>query len=179
MVNTIKFGYIGRISPEKGLDLILKALFDYKYTFKFEIFIAGSTDNSYAKNLQSIYKEKNIHWIGWVDNSNKEEFFKKIHCILVISNCIENGPLTMYEALYYKKPLIITNTPNIQNIIYNNINGLLSNYNDSYDLHINIKKMYQILIEGDNFFNYDIFKVKNTGEYCNEIEKIYKDIIND
>jgi glycosyltransferase involved in cell wall biosynthesis len=179
MDNIIKFGYIGRITPEKGLDLILKALFDYKYTFEFEIYIAGSIDSSYAKNLKSTYKEKNIKWIGWVDNRNKEDFFKKIDCILVISNCIENGPLTMYEALYYKKPLIITNTPNIQNIIYDDKNGLLTKYNDHFDLHINIKKMFKIINENNKFFDYNIFKVKNTSEYCNDIEKIYKDIIND
>jgi glycosyltransferase involved in cell wall biosynthesis len=178
MDNIIKFGYIGRISPEKGLDLILKALFEYKYPFKFELLIAGTIDNQYARNLQSTYRNSNIKWIGWVDYRNIDEFFKEIDCILVISNCIENGPLTMYEALYYKKPLIITNTPNTKNIIFDKINGLLTNYDDHFDLHMKINEMFNLLKKGNYCFNYKIFKVKNTCEYCNEIEKIYKDISN-
>ena len=178
MVDKVRFGYIGRISPEKGLDLILETLFNFKYEFEFEIIIAGSIENSYAKNLKSLYKRDDIKWVGWVDHKNIGNFFKTIDCLLVISNCIENGPLTMYEALYYKKPMIITNTPNIKNIIYDNINGVLTKFNDLEDLNFNIIKMYNFLKANHNF-NYDIFQVKSCSDYSDEILRVYRSYIND
>ena len=67
-------------------------------------------------------------------------------------------PLTILEAMFYGKPVIVSNTEGIQNFISNNKNGLLVKPGDEIALSNAILKLF------DNKILYN--RLKNNGFEC-------------
>ena len=72
-------GFMGRLSPEKGVDCLLKALAILKRKkINFEVIIAGEgrCKRKLMNQTKSLNLENDVKFIGWINN--KEDFFEKI-----------------------------------------------------------------------------------------------------
>ena len=97
-LDKVKFLYIGRMNPEKGIFQFIEMLKKIKFNFEFSI--VG--DNKNKKN-----SEKNIKYLGYVAN---EELLIKIydnHNIMVLPSFTEASPYVVDESLVRKRPVII------------------------------------------------------------------------
>ena len=97
-LDKVKFLYIGRMNPEKGIFQFIEMLKKIKFDFEFSI--VG--DNKNKKN-----SEKNIKYLGYVAN---EELLIKIydnHNIMVLPSFTEASPYVVDESLVRKRPVII------------------------------------------------------------------------
>lgn len=175
----IVLGIIGRVSPEKNTRKILQILSKYNND-KYIIKIAGLVNDRYSKKLYNEYKINagihEIEWLGWISHENISNLYDSVDAVLIASNCIENGPLTLYEALHHKKIIIISNTPNIVNIIQDEINGYLIDMNDlEMSLIKSIKKIRNVLV-GNTKLDFEKFPVRSVDSYIIELMEIYKKI---
>jgi glycosyltransferase involved in cell wall biosynthesis len=115
------FLFVGRISKEKGLDLIFNHL--SKFNIKIKIVGTGPLLTSEIKKLDN----DKIEILGM---KNEEEIFylmKNAVCLLFTSQCIEGMPLVVLESLSVGLPVVITQKANVSNIIINNYNGIVFN----------------------------------------------------
>ena len=97
-LDRVKFLYIGRMNPEKGIFQFIEMLKKIKFNFEFSI--VG--DNKNKKK-----SEKNIKYLGYVAN---EELLIKIydnHNIMVLPSFTEASPYVVDESLVRKRPVII------------------------------------------------------------------------
>ena len=97
-----RFGYLGRLSEEKGIVPISR----YFSNTDFPFLIAG---DGYQKKevLDCINEKSNCKYIGLVSNDQIDLFFKQID-VLIIPSFEESGPLVGLEAMAAGKLIVST-----------------------------------------------------------------------
>jgi len=98
----LRFGYLGRLSPEKGI----LPLVDYFSTAKHSFYFAG--DGSQKNEiLEKIKNNTNCHYLGLINSDKVAVFFEEID-VLIIPSYEESGPLVGLEAMAAGKIIIST-----------------------------------------------------------------------
>jgi glycosyltransferase involved in cell wall biosynthesis len=91
-------GYLGRLVPEKGIDVFIKAidLLSQNHTlppFFIEIAGAGPEKSKLAKLVESLQLEHLVNFLGQVDNVTVLS-----HWDLLVNPCLVNAPIEMVNA---------------------------------------------------------------------------------
>lgn len=98
------FGYLGRLSPEKGVATLLEAI---RVLHKENQFVIAG-DGPLGQDVRKFAKEyDNVTVLGWIDNLATKDFFKKIDC-LIIPSLEESGPLVAIEAICAANLIVTT-----------------------------------------------------------------------
>ena len=117
-IENLTIGFVGRISHEKGLHILLEALELVHLSKPLTLRIAGGIEGAYAEVLHNKYKYKagsnNIEWIGWIDNSKLKQFYSSIQMTIIPSIAMETGPLSLVESLYHRRPVLCSNLAPMQ-----------------------------------------------------------------
>jgi glycosyltransferase involved in cell wall biosynthesis len=102
-------GFLSRVDPKKGLDILIKAL--SKVDFEYKLVIAGSGDQSYINKLRNLSNKygnsKNIEWVGWKGGETKFEFLSQIDLMALTSHS-ENFAIVVIESLSVGTPVFIS-----------------------------------------------------------------------
>lgn len=156
-INRVRFGFVGRISKEKNIPLILRAFSKYKGINNNCILnIFGSRcDDAYDKYIDKLIKlleiGDNIIRHGHVTNT--DDIYNNID-ILLVSSISEGIPYCIIEASHYNIPVITTNVGCISEIIKHKENGILFNL-DGYphikDLFVN---NYNYILHNTGYVSY-------------------------
>lgn len=97
-----RFGYLGRLSAEKGIVPLAHFFAETDFSFV----IAG--DGQQKEEVLDIIKGKaNCRYLGLVSNENIHHFFEQID-VLVIPSLEESGPLVGLEAMAAGKLIVST-----------------------------------------------------------------------
>ena len=90
--------YIGRLSYEKGFDLLIKVARRHpEITFRF----AGA-----QRSVTSIEIPDNVIFMGYLHGKELENFIRNSRFIVMPSRCYEGFPMAILEAAQYGKPSI-------------------------------------------------------------------------
>lgn len=123
--------YFGRLSIEKGVNVLLEAS---KYLSKNrDILIIG--DGYLRKNLklQAQHLQCNLKFQGWVDHNLLPQFIRRAKLVVVPSLSEPQG-LVVLESMACGTPVIGTNVGGIPEMIKHNKNGWLVKPNDPRSL---------------------------------------------
>lgn len=180
------FGYIGTHTPEKGIDLLLKAFSSLSAKAKLRIWGVLSHETAGLKAIASHFPQKvkdKIEWMGNYENENiVTEVFNKVDAIVVPSIWGENSPLVIHEAEQLRIPVITADYGGMAEYVQDGINGLLFKHRDIESLSekmesLNIdKKLYTTLTKKGYLYSND-GNVPSISEHTIELEKIYFNII--
>lgn len=119
--------YLGRISPEKGLDVVLEALESIKTGPPMKLVIGGGLDNQFALNLRSKYlSAAGMHSVVWVGLSTPSVIFKNAHAFVCASRGIDNSPLSVIEALANNIPIVAFQTPPLLELLNDGSTGFFA-----------------------------------------------------
>jgi len=125
----IVFGFIGRISPEKGLDKIFDALLKVDVPNPIHLVVAGAIQGEYAEKLRGKYRynvgKHSVEWMGWMPHEEVHKFYERVDAVIISSECIENGPLTLIESFAFKRPVIISDSPTAREFVKDGETGYL------------------------------------------------------
>jgi glycosyltransferase involved in cell wall biosynthesis len=110
--------YVGRLSPEKNLDLVINLVNDLPW-LQLDIYGVGPQEQE-LKHLA----QKNIVFHGSIPNSKLEEAFVKADFFILPSKS-ETWGLVVEEALYFGLPVIVSDRCGASELIDNNINGII------------------------------------------------------
>jgi len=121
-------GFISRIDPKKGLDLLITALSNVSFDYKLKI--AGSGDESYVSELKQLSVQLKNHdkleWLGWKDNLQKFEFYQDIDLFALTSHN-ENFAVVVIEALSVGTPVLLSNNVGLSDYVNEKNLGWVSN----------------------------------------------------
>ena len=120
-VNTFEndtFIYIGRLSPEKGVDLLCKAV----HMLHCKAIIIG--DGSEREKLENEYSLE-IEFTGWKKHSEMESYIKKARALVFPSKWYEGAPLTIPEMQSHGVPCIVPDNCAASEYIDDGSNGLI------------------------------------------------------
>jgi glycosyltransferase involved in cell wall biosynthesis len=104
-------GFAGRISPEKGLHILIAA-FKHLDQSRFTLLIAAIKVPAQGKYLENLLSESNSHNIKWdytYNADNIDSFYKQLNVLCIPSVCNETGPYVMFESIARHIPVIASN----------------------------------------------------------------------
>jgi glycosyltransferase involved in cell wall biosynthesis len=137
------FGYLGRLTPEKGIELLLDT-FAARRDGGWGLLVAGEGTDSYCQWLhQQHAKLENrdaIRFLGWVDPA---EFFTKVDILVVPSLWQEPLSRVILEAFAHGVPVIGSRRGGIPEQIEDGITGLLFDPDDPTALGTVIDRVLQ------------------------------------
>jgi glycosyltransferase involved in cell wall biosynthesis len=98
--------FLGRLVPEKGVHLLIKAFRNIDYPIKLVIAGEATHTEEYVRHLKKIAGTDNrIIFTGPLYGRDKEEAFSNCR-LFVLPSTLEGMPLALLEALSYKKPVL-------------------------------------------------------------------------
>ncbi|MBN1181907.1 MAG: glycosyltransferase family 4 protein [Bacteroidales bacterium] len=112
--------YVGRLSSEKGIDLLLEAASGLP-AYKLKIIGTGPLEES----LISGNNNKNVEFFGYKTGEELRSIISGSRFLTVPSNWFENNPLTILEALCMGVPVLGSNIGGIPELIKPGFNGIL------------------------------------------------------
>ena len=97
-LDKVRFLYIGRMNPEKGIFHFIEMLNKIKFNFEFSI--VG--DNEKQKN-----QKENINYLGYISDEDVLINTYDSHNIMILPSFTEASPYVVDESLVRKRPVII------------------------------------------------------------------------
>ena len=172
---------ISTLDTGKNVHLAIEALPKVLSKFpKISLVIAGRGNED--KNLKDIAKklnlEKNIYFVGFLTKGEAASAYQGAKFTLELSQ-VDNLPTVVMEASAAGKPIIALNDLAIEDLIKENVNGLLINKADSgelADLMIKLlsdNKLLEKLSDGSKEMSKS-FSIEN---HVDKLEKIYREQI--
>lgn len=160
--------YIGRLSPEKGIDLLLKVAESLPHRLKI---VGGGTELSCFQQR----KYKNIDFVGHQPRNIVFQIIQKARFTIIPSICYENNPFSIIESLCSGTPVLGANIGGIPELITAGVNGYLFAPNDADDMRSKITQCFdkfdnsypfsQIASEAQNKFSASMFYNKLISIY--------------
>lgn len=102
-------GFLSRVDPKKGLDILLQALGQVQLPYR--LLIAGAGSEEYTRELQGIANATGIadkiEWVGWKNGEAKFELFASLDLFALTSHS-ENFAIVVIEALATGTPVLIS-----------------------------------------------------------------------
>lgn len=126
--NVIKFGFVSRLSKQKGIPYLIKAIGKLNnlesYSNKFTLDIVGTGDQE--EELKALVNELNLNQIikfhGFV--TNIPEVLSTID-VVVLPSLFEGFPMIVLESMCSSTPLIASHVNGIPEVLEHKKNGLL------------------------------------------------------
>jgi glycosyltransferase involved in cell wall biosynthesis len=117
------FGFIGTISPSKGVEILLKTFLRIAKPH-WRLHIAGTGEKKYEEYLKVSYKDRRIVFLG---RCVQDDFFKAIDICVVPSIWEEPFGMVITESLMFGVPVIGADRGGITEILDNGTNGISFN----------------------------------------------------
>ena len=118
--------YLGRISPEKGVDLLIDAAIANP---ALRLKVTGRTDGPYAAGLKGRVEEAGIsdrvEFVGFVCGSEKESLIAGASCVCCPSTWFENMPNAVLEAYAHAKPVVAFDIGCMPELVKNGETGIV------------------------------------------------------
>lgn len=126
----IRFGFLGRLAPSKGLELLLYALNGFAAD-SWDLFVGGKGEAIYQDKLKAMWDRENIRFLGFVEPG---EFLAQIDVLVVPSIWHETFGLVVIEAMTCGVPVIASKRGGIPELIDDGITGILFDPDSPDDL---------------------------------------------
>jgi glycosyltransferase involved in cell wall biosynthesis len=136
-------GFISRIDPKKGVDILIRAL--SKVNFEYKLKIAGSGEQKYISYLKDVAKDSGnadkIEWVGWKDNVQKFEFFSSIDLFALTSHN-ENFAVVVIEALSVGTPVFLSNNVGLSSYVEEKNMGWVTSIKDEEEVTTKLNELF-------------------------------------
>lgn len=141
----IRFGFIGTLTPAKGIEILLESFEQLSPGFATELIVGGNGHLKYEQYLKRKYT-KSIVFLG---RTTPEEFYKEVDVLVVPSIWNDTLPGVVFESMSYGVPVIGSRRGGIPEMIQDGVNGFLFEPEKSGELFERMKRcvMNPALIE--------------------------------
>lgn len=180
------FGYIGRIAPAKGVDLLIKAFGKTKGNAQLRIWGRETADVRYLKMMVEDLPDDRKERVQWLPEYRNEEIvtsvFNNVDAIVVPSIWDENSPLVIQEAQQAKVPVITADHAGMSELVKHEINGLLFKHRDMEDLALKLQSAIdksEELVEMGNSgcINSQDGTIHSIEKHINVLNDLFADLI--
>ncbi len=165
---------IGRLSPEKGFDIAIRAI---QATPGIFLRIAGS--GPMEESLKKI-SARNVEFIGYADKAKLYTERSQAVALVVPTLMYENSPLVVLEALSQGLPVIASRIGGLPELIEHNVSGYLVKPGDAGELAAAISRI-STLSESDwkkmsDAARLSVEKNHSWHNHLKQIFQIYADV---
>jgi glycosyltransferase involved in cell wall biosynthesis len=178
--DTINIGFIGQITPIKGLHVLIEAFNTSHLINKAQLVIYGSFDPDpvYRERIQASISDhaESIFMRGSFPHDQLDDVLSEIDVLVVPSLWHENNPRVIQEAFAARTPVIASNVGGMSEFVKHESNGLLFDRNNEIDLS---HQLSRIVSETDLLprLQEGIKPVKTIELEVEELFLLYKELI--
>jgi glycosyltransferase involved in cell wall biosynthesis len=134
-IKTKKFGVISRFSEDKNIPMLIFSLIDIFIKYPdYKCYLIGTYNNIYDNYLKYLCKisniTKNIIFIGFKENVLE---YYKLFDFIILPSVSEGCSYNIIEAMSLGIPVITSDVGGNHELIKNNINGVVYNYDGIRD----------------------------------------------
>ncbi|HOZ53137.1 MAG TPA: glycosyltransferase [bacterium] len=159
--------YFGRLSREKGIDILIRALSMSDKKNKLNIVGTGPEENNLKKLVKELKLSRRVSFLGYKSGQELQDIIRRARLIYLPSTWNENMPLTLLESLNLNKVVIASRTGGLPELIKDKETGFLFKNGD-------VKELSQVI---DNSYNYDLIKMGVKAKESVEDLKIERHLI--
>lgn len=181
--NQVKFCFISRLDPIKGLEVLIDsvALLEKKLKDNIIIYIAGNGENEYVDVLKnkiiSLGLDNNFVFVGFLNENQKKEILDKSH-FFILPSYSESFSLSTVEALARGNPVLTTTGTPWKDIIPMNNCGIIFEPNQ-ISLKESLIKVFDMTPDSYQLFTKNAIRLVK-GKYIFEnniklLNKLYLD----
>jgi len=175
--------YVGRLSKEKGLEYLIKAMpviLDKIPDSKLIIVGRGPEKEKLERLSQTLKIERKIMFKGYVSEKELMRCYQDSEIVVVPSNWAENFPLVTLEAMAYGRPIIVSDIFGLSERIKNNDVGFLFNPADPKDLAdkiINLLSDFNLAKKMSKNARKKVEKEYSSETHYKELMKVYRGLL--
>lgn len=137
------FGFIGRISRDKGNNELIEAFQQICSDNNMHLILVGPDEKSIEPELSNwAYNSPNVTMVGNVNHDDIPKYLAAMD-VLVHPTYREGFGMVLQEAMAMEVGIITTNIPGPSEVIENNNSGILVPSHDSKQLSIEMMKVFQ------------------------------------
>jgi len=166
--------FVGRISEIKGCDVLLSAFDEIKEVKKnIRLILVGSWELPLTYKINTTDNSK----ILIIKSSDEISMFYSVSALVVAPSRNDSFPFIMLEAGLAKKPFIGGRTGGIAEFIEDDVDGLLVEPGNKYDLQEKIVKLLDDKILSLKLANHlynKVAKLTNPDSYISQLMDIYE-----
>ncbi len=128
----IVIGFVGRLEPYKGVDLLMRAFAKVPKELPVRLQVAGvGSEPGYTRLIQRLAKrDSRIEMVGFVEHEDVPKFLEGVDVLAVPSHYMETGPLVVLEAQALNIPVMGANLGGIAERVRDGIDGWLLPFDD-------------------------------------------------
>jgi glycosyltransferase involved in cell wall biosynthesis len=173
------FLYVGRLSAEKGLDLLLSAIREVDANL---VIIGEGETLSLVKKTSSQIGDQKINILGWLDEQKMNEQIQSCDAIILPSKVLETAGIVVLEAARLVKPSIVANQGGPLDFVKDNLNGILFEAGNKNSLISAMQKYIDDPLLSDKLgknaqASFEKFGFSNE-QHIRELENFYIKIVN-
>lgn len=141
------FLYFGRLSYEKGVDLLIKGVSEMKSEkatgsgapMKLKVVGEGPSMDELKKLVLDTGAP--VEFLGFRTGDDLRNLLEETQFVVVPSRCYENLPFSVMEAMAAGKPLLASDIGGIPEMVENNVTGILFSNGNMDELKTGIEKL--------------------------------------
>ena len=133
--------YFGRISEEKGIITLIKAVEKLEINVPLYILGTGPIEDEVKDYITEHKLENKVKMFGFKSGDELKKFVAEAKCIILPSEWYENGPYAIMEAMSQGKPVIVSEYGGLPEIVEDGKTGFICKPFDSDDLKSCIEKV--------------------------------------
>jgi glycosyltransferase involved in cell wall biosynthesis len=122
------FIYVGRISPSKRVDDLIKAFSLFRALSSGQFWIVGSGSSKYLQSLLNLRSRlgltHDVHFLGRVSNEEKYSLMARAHA-LILASAREGWGLVVTEANACGTPAVVYDVPGLRDSVLHDQTGIL------------------------------------------------------
>ncbi len=117
-------GFLSRVDPKKGLDVLIRALGQVQTPY--QLLVAGAGSEDYTKELHALTESTGnadkVKWLGWKNGEEKFVFFSQLD-LFALTSYSENFAIVVIEALSTGTPVLVSENVGLYKFVVENDYG--------------------------------------------------------
>gem|GEM_PF-3607217 len=178
-LNQISFGYWGRIHPEKGIRMMIKAI-QFIDPKEHSLTIIGAKvpglEGFYAEMQHLTHDMESIKWVGGCSQQQLPSYLSDIDVLILPTVTNEMAPLVILEAFAFGIPVIGSDCTGISSMVEHGRTGLLFEQGQVSELTNQLRRIVnnpELVIE----FSKNIGSVRSLDDVGRDMLDIYQEIL--
>ncbi|MFA5163317.1 MAG: glycosyltransferase [Patescibacteria group bacterium] len=167
--------YLGRLSSEKGIDILIRAL--SKTQLKLKIAGLGPEEDNLKKLSRELGLEDRIEFLGFKDGVEKDTLIAEAKAIVIPSIWPENMPFSLLEAMAKAKVVLVSLVGGLGELIEDGINGFTFAPGSSQAISDCLGKLETADCQSIGLKARDRVKDLEARDHFQSLEKIYRSLI--
>lgn len=138
--NNFVIGYVGRLNKDKGIPELIKVFINLKEDLSdIKLLLVGPMDNLDEADVKFIQHHPDIIWIDFVKDVAT---YLSLMSIFVFPSKREGFPISIIEASFLNKPVILSNIYGNTDTVQHNQTGYVFELNDPFEIERVITRYY-------------------------------------